>query len=154
MKYVTIRLSHAHQTWLYLVFALIFVSGAGWLIFHYWVPTQGEFGEAHHPSEPWWMRLHGAASFLFLFLFGTVVPNHVKRAWQMRRNRISGVSFCSANVLLTLTGYALYYFSGEDSRTAIGALHWIIGLVFPVLVGWHVWAGRRSRHIPAEPIHS
>jgi hypothetical protein len=155
MKYVTIHLSRTHQSWLYLIFSLVFVSGAGWLAFHYFAPATGEFGATPHPSEPWWLRLHGAAAFAFLFLFGTVVPNHVRRAWQLRRNRSSGVSFCSLNAVLILTGYALYYFGGEDSRAVISMTHWIVGLAFPLIVAWHVWAGYRSRHLRhAGPSHS
>jgi hypothetical protein len=46
-------------------------------------------------------------------------------------------------LLLTVTGYLLYYAGGEDSRPVISALHWAPGLAVPALVAWHVTSGRR-----------
>jgi hypothetical protein len=145
MKHVTLQLSRAHRTWLYSMFAAVFLTGACWILFHHFLPVEGEFGIVAHPSERWWLRFHGAAAFVFLFGLGTVLPNHIQRAWQTRKNRHTGVTFCAVNAILIASGYLLYYFSGEDSRAWISASHWIVGTGLPVFVLWHVWAGRRSR---------
>jgi hypothetical protein len=45
-------------------------------------------------------------------------------------------------LLLTVTGYLLYYAGGEESRAAISIAHWIAGLLVPALLAWHVLSGR------------
>ena len=47
-------------------------------------------------------------------------------------------------VLLTLTGYALYYAGDERIRPVISVLHWGLGLVLPAALLWHILLGRRS----------
>jgi hypothetical protein len=46
---------------------------------------------------------------------------------------------------LAVTGYALYYIAGEQSRPVRSSAHWIIGLAFPMLLIAHIaLAERRS----------
>jgi hypothetical protein len=45
-------------------------------------------------------------------------------------------------LLLTLTGYLLYYAGGEESRAVISITHWLTGLLVPALLTWHVLSGR------------
>ena len=46
----TIRLGFWHQTTVYGATALLVVSGAVWLVLHFFLSVQGEFGETRHPS--------------------------------------------------------------------------------------------------------
>jgi hypothetical protein len=142
----SIRLSRGHEAWLYAVGALLSATGLLWLAFHYFVTVEAQFGPRAHPLETWWLKLHGAASFTWLFLLGTVALWHSWRAWQARRNRLSGAVFAAANALLVSTGYLLYYAGGEGLRGAVSVLHWVAGLVFAVLLVWHVLSGRSSRN--------
>ncbi len=139
------HLSTRHQAWIYCTFGALFLTGALWLIFHYFVQVEGEFGPAIHPLEPWWMKLHGAAAMVLLFLLGTLLSSHMDSAWRIRRNLKTGIAFVSFNSILILTGYALYYFGGETTRPVISKLHWIVGLGAPIIVGIHVWRGRAAR---------
>jgi hypothetical protein len=141
-----IRLSRGHEAWLYATSALLVATGLLWLGFHYFVKMDGEFGPRAHPLESWWLKLHGAASFAWLFLLGTVAFWHSWRAWQAQRNRLSGAVFAAVNALLALTGYLLYYAGGEGLRSAVSVLHWAAGLVFATFFVWHVWSGRLSRN--------
>lgn len=142
-----VRLGRWHQIFLYSTSTVLVVSGALWLLFHHFVTVPGDFGPTIHPIEPWWMRIHGLGSALFLIGFGSVLPGHVRRAWQSRRNRFSGTSFFAVLGTLILTGYVLYYAGTENLRQTLSVTHWLLGLVFPVLIGWHVWRGRKSRHM-------
>jgi hypothetical protein len=139
------RLSARHQGWIYCALGVLFLTGCIWLVFHYWIKVEGEFGIGMHPLEPWWMKLHGAAAMLFLFLLGTLLPSHMDSAWRKGRNIASGIFFATFNALLILTGYALYYFGGENTRPVISALHWGVGLAAPFIIGLHVWRGRATR---------
>jgi uncharacterized membrane protein YhaH (DUF805 family) len=122
----------------------LLLSGTLWLLFHYFATVPGEFGDTRHPLEAWWLRLHGGAAMGFLIVFGTVLPVHVRRAWDLGRNRPTGAMLLCVICALLITGYALYYVGSEEARPWISAIHWAIGLMgVPALV-LHVFAGKRT----------
>lgn len=143
------RLGSIHQAFLYVTGTLLVLSGALWLLFHYFVRIPGEFGDRSHALEPVWLIVHGVCAAAFLVGFGTVLPGHVRRAWNGHRNRISGSVFFGVLAVLTLTGYALYYTGDEAARALVSVVHWALGLGFPALMAWHVWRGRAWRRIKA-----
>ena len=147
MNAPAIHLGRWHQAYLYSVGAVLVVSGALWLLFHYFVRVEGEFGPTLHPLEPWWLRVHGITAAAFLIGFGSVLPGHVRRAWGAARNRITGTIFFGVMLTLTLTGYLLYYVGAEAVRDMMSLVHWVVGLGVPLLAGWHVWRGRVSRRL-------
>ena len=65
-----LRLASRHRGLAYATFAAIWFTGILWLIFHYFLQRQGEFGAEPHPLEAWWLRLHGAVAFVVLWLAG------------------------------------------------------------------------------------
>ena len=136
------RLSSGHRSWIYWSAALLFGSGALWLVCHYFLQGEGEFGPAPSPLEPWALRLHGAAAMLALVVVGSLLPVHVRRAWHQRHNLRLGIALLAVMLLLTVSGYALYYFGGEEARPIISLLHWAVGLGAPPLLLWHVASGR------------
>ena len=143
-----VRLARGHRHWVYWIAGPLFLTGALWLAFHFFVQVDGQFGPAPHPLEHWWLRMHGAAAMAALVLVGSLLPIHVRRGWHQRRNLPLGVVLLSTVLLLTLSGYALYYFGGEEARPWISLFHWVIGLAAPVVIAWHVVSGRR----PKEPV--
>lgn len=142
MSQPAIRLQAAHKRLVYAVFALAWTSGVLWLLFHYFVTHQGAFGPQSHPLEAWWLRLHGFASMLVLVILGSLAANHMRHALRHRKNLGSGLSMVMLAVWLAVTGYALYYFSSDDNAAWLPLLHWIPGLVVPVLLSVHVFASR------------
>lgn len=150
------RLTSGHRQWVYWTGAGLFASGALWLVFHYFLEAQGEFGPTPHPLEHWWLRLHGAAAMLALLVVGSLLPIHVRRGWHQRRNLRLGIALSSALLLLTLSGYALYYFGGEDARPWISVLHWGIGVLSPLVLIWHITSGRSQARPkdPAQPVEA
>ncbi len=141
------RLSRRHERWVYGIGGLLFLSGVGWLIAHYFLAKPDAFGNSFHPSEPWWLRLHGAAAMGFLLVLGSLFPRHLVPAWRVRRNFRSGLGVIGVMALLIATGYGLYYAAGEQSRPWISAIHWIIGLLAALIVPWHAWRGKRTRGV-------
>lgn len=150
MNAPAMRLGFLHQAYLYATGVLLVLSGALWLLFHYFVRIPGEFGDKPHGFEPVLLVAHGLFAAAFLVGFGSVLPGHVRRAWNGRRNRISGSVFFSLVAVLIASGYALYYTGNESARAAISALHWIAGLGMPALMGWHIWRGRAWRKFKAD----
>jgi hypothetical protein len=137
----TIRLGSLQEGAVYLATAALVISGAIWLVLHYFMVKQGEFGPTPHPAEPWMLRIHGAAAMAALIVYGSLLPIHVRRAWAVRRNVVLGISVICFMLLLTVTGYLLYYAASEELRPIISAAHWILGLAVPLLLWWHVASG-------------
>jgi len=145
MRRERVRLSRRHRTWVYASFGVLFASGLSWLVAQSWLAGGEAFGESASPLVPWSMKVHGAAAMLVLVVLGTLLPGHVRRAWNARKSRGTGAGVLGLNGLLVASGYALYYAGGEQSRAVMSPLHWIAGLVLPALLAWHVWEGQRQR---------
>ena len=86
---------------------MLVVSGAIWLVLHFFMVSQGEFGDAHHPLETWMLKLHGAAAMAGLIIYGSLLPIHIRRAWVIRRNIFLGISLVVLMLLLTISGYLI-----------------------------------------------
>ena len=137
------RLSRRHRRWLYLCGSLLFGSGAGWLICHYFLRAAELISEgAPHPSEVWWMRIHGASLQGFLITFGALLPGHVIHGWRRKMNRATGVAMIIVVATLAITGYGLYYASGDTLRRWLSVMHWNLGLVSLAAFLWHMVRGR------------
>jgi hypothetical protein len=151
----SIRLGPWHQGAVYGATAALAVSGIIWLVLHYFLAVPGEYGPQIHPLEPWMLRLHGAAAMAGLIIYGSLLPVHVRRAWSIRRNIVLGIGLVAVMLLLTVTGYLLYYSGDENTRPLISAVHWILGLVVPALLVWHIVSGRMQTRVsetPSEPM--
>ena len=140
-----LNLSPNRRLWLYATVAVLTASGTAWLVCQHWLRVESEFGITPHPSAPWWLRLHGAAAMLFLVLFGTLLRDHVRAGWRAHRNRSSGAGLLGVCLWLTITGYGLYYVGGESLRLWLSRLHWLPGLLWPIVLMVHIWLGRRTR---------
>lgn len=146
----TIRLSPRHRRWLAGIFGLLWGSGALWLVFHYFLGAEGDYGPVPSPLEKWWLGLHGLAAFAALAAAGSVLPVHARRAWELNKNRATGLGMQAALAWLALTGYALYYFADPDTRPWLPWLHWAAGLGLPALVALHIGRGRARRKTRAR----
>lgn len=146
------------QEWaVYLAIAGLTTSGTLWLLFHYWVSVDGEFGRAPHPLESWWLKIHGAFGMFTLIVLGSLLPNHMVKAWQRHRNRLTGGVNAAMFLLLALSGYLLYYLGDDTWRGWTSVAHWGIGLGLPLVTLVHVVSGHRRpaldrrRQATAEP---
>jgi cation transport ATPase len=137
------RLSRRHQRYLYFSGMLLLLSGIGWLTGHYLLRPQGALGAGPHPSEAWWMRLHGASVIGFLVVFGALLPAHVVHNWRLRVNRYSGLAVVVVVGLLAASGYGLYYLFDDRQRALTSVLHWVTGLVASLTLVLHVVLGKR-----------
>lgn len=137
-----IRFAKSHKHLLYVVFIVLWLSGALWLGFHYFLRVPGEFGEIAHPLEIWWLRLHGLMGFAVLVATGSVLTIHTRRAWHLRKNRSTGFLMQTALLWLALTGYALYYFASDANAIWLPLLHWVVGLMLPLMLVLHIQRGR------------
>jgi hypothetical protein len=146
----SLRLPRGRRYTLYAIAIGVFVSGALWLIYHYFLRTAGPFGLRSDPLEAWWLKIHGAFSFAAIWICGVLWSVHIVRGWNMRWRRLSGGLLAAATLLLTLSGYGLYYIDSRWWREQIGILHWAIGLAAPLIFFIH-WLSKtmpRRAHAP------
>jgi hypothetical protein len=153
------RLERWQRRALYVSIVLLTASGLLWLAAHFFLRPVTEFGESISPLEPWAMKLHGAGTMALLFMLGTMLNSHIRRALRSSSsssssNTTSGWAIIAALLLLTATGYGLYYLAGENSRTIWSWSHWVIGIAFACGLPLHIALGCRCRgkiaHNPAK----
>jgi hypothetical protein len=141
------RLSAPARGGLYALLAVLAASGAWWLVVHYEGALVPEWeNELRRVAlEAYAMKVHGAAALATLVAVGAMLTNHVRRGLLLARNRTSGISVLVAFLLLTLTGYALYYLVADTTRPPVSVVHWVVGLALAPLLVVHIVAGRRTR---------
>jgi len=83
------------------------------------------------------MQVHGALAMVMVFVGGSLV-SHVVRAWPTGIKRRSGIGVISAFGVLVCSGWALYYLGSDAGREVAAVGHWIVGMIFPALIGVHV----------------
>ena len=123
---------------LYAVGALLWVSGALWLVLHYVFPQSTAFGPLPNPWEAPLMRVHGLIAVCAVFLIGWMMAAHVTARWASERNRRSGLVLAGAALLLVLSGYALYYTTGAPHDGAAIA-HQVVGVLSLAAALGHWW---------------
>lgn len=151
-----VKLAAAHEWSVYLTAAGLVLSGAVWLLLHYYGQVRGEFGPQTNPAEPWSLKLHGAFGALALVLVGSLLTVHVRAALASRRHLLTGLGLLGVWLLLSVTGYLLYYAGTEDLRAIVSRVHWIVGLGLPLLLIVHLserrWRRRlRTHRSPIAP---
>lgn len=105
------------------------VTGVMWLVFQYFVRVVDQFGfENPHPQQRWWLISHAVFSFVTIWMFGALWPDHIVRGWRARLRRWSGGALFGLASWLTATGCALYYVGSDFWRALTSFAHWIPGL--------------------------
>ena len=136
MQRSSFRLSRPFKALVYLAFAALLITGAGWLY------AQGRLEDQGWETVPrLLMKVHGGAAMVTLLVLGALTP-HVKRGWRADRNRFTGVVLLGANGFLVASGYGLYYAGSEDLRAWLSRWHGWIGLGLAALLPLHVLVGR------------
>lgn len=126
----------------------VWLTGAVWLIFKYFVRSVDEFGfENPHPQQQAWIIAHAFVSLAGLWLFGLLWSQHIVRGWDNRVRRPSGSTIFVAVAWLSLTGCALYYLGSDRWRSWVSFAHWIPGLA--ALIAFHVHRRKRTRAVSA-----
>src|SRR5215472_2817710 len=120
-------MSRGLRAMIFAVGALLWLSGALWLLVHLAFPAHNEFGTLPNSWEAPLMRWHGLIAVAAVFLFGWLGASHMLPRWVAPANRRSGLWLLGAMVVLVVSGYALYYSTGA-LHDAAGAVHEWLGL--------------------------
>jgi cation transport ATPase len=129
------------RTVLYLVIAVLFITGAAWVAVDRAVWPE---------TATYLLRLHGGAAMAMLVLLGALLPLHVRVGWRRRRNRGSGALMVAANAILVATAFGLYYAGSDALRHWTSDLHIALGFALPLAVAGHVLRGRKSGRATRE----
>ena len=128
----SIRISRRRRLLTYVVGAGLWATGALWLLFHFFLQRQTDFGPTPHPLEYWWRSTHGFFGFASLWTFGLLWGAHVADAWKSGRHRVSGSALFAVLCWLIVSGYLLYYLGNDRLISVVSMLHWSVGLLLPV----------------------
>jgi hypothetical protein len=114
---------------IYLAFGGLWLSGCGWLLLHQFFASPTDFGEARHPWEPFLLLIHGVLSVVTAYLFGWIMARHAVEAWAMHKRRISGGLLATLLVVLSVSGFALFFLTDDSWQTRSAQVHEVIGLL-------------------------
>ncbi len=136
-------MSRALRTTLLGVCALLWLSGALWLLLHRVFPGRNEFGLLPNPWETPLLRVHGLVAVAAVFLFGWVGAGHIRVRWRQGVNRPSGLWLLGLAGVLVVSGYALDYTTAQPHAVAALVHEWL-GLVSIIAALAH-WRRIRAR---------
>ena len=84
------------------------------------------------------MKVHGAFALWVTVLLGIIWQAHVRLRMRRPLNRLAGFTLVAILVLLTLTGYLLYYVGSREIREMTSVVHTGLGVAVLVIIVWHV----------------
>jgi len=146
-----LRLSLGLRFWNYAAFAVLFVTGAIWLVADQLKTSEN--GEMWQTIAANALMFHGMTAMIALILLGAMIPLHIQRSWRAGKNRITGFVMVATNAALVVTASGLYYAGSDELRTLVADVHIAVGLALPALIVTHIALGRRARtparHVPA-----
>ncbi len=137
-----LRLSPVFRTAIYATFAILFVSGAVWLVAD--SLKDGANGELWQQIAATLLMTHGGSAMVTLMMLGALVPVHMRYGWRGRKNLRTGIAMATVGAILIVTAFGLYYFGAEGARVVAGDVHTWLGVASPVLLLAHIWWGRRT----------
>ena len=125
-----LKLPRGRRWTVYGVAFATWITGVLWLIYHYFMTTEGRFGPQTHPLEPWWKTIHAGVSFFAIGILGLLWGVHILRGWNANWRRWSGGTLAAFFFVLSATGFALYYIYmiDEEWRAWTSIIHWVLGL--------------------------
>jgi heme A synthase len=141
-----LRLKPSFRFSIYAAFAVLFLTGAGWLVADWKKDASGD--DIWQQAAAFLLMVHGGAAMVTLLLLGELIPVHVRRAWRTRKNRVSGSVVVTLNALLIVTAFGLYYLGPEAVRPWASWIHIAAGLSLALLIPVHIFLGRRDATPP------
>ncbi|HXN89045.1 MAG TPA: hypothetical protein VN890_06815 [Methylocella sp.] len=137
------RLDPPFRFAIYSAFAVLFASGAAWLVADQMKESAN--GEIWQQAAACLLMVHGGAAMVTLMLLGALFPLHIDRAWRAGKNCATGIVMLAFNGVLIATAFGLYYLASEILRPWMSDIHISFGLAMPLLFLTHVKTGRK-RH--------
>ena len=145
MSKVKVRMDKPYRLWIYIAFAVIWLSGLTFFVLNTWFKVEGEFGIQNHPWQFTALQIHGFAAFVMMVTYGYFMGTHVQHAWKVKPRRTFGVLLMVLPVFLMITAYLLYYIAEDLAREIIGYAHFGVGFILPFILIAHVLRNRMQK---------
>jgi len=131
---------------IYAGFGALWLTGCLWLILQEFFTTAGTFGIERHPWQGALLLLHGVLAIATSYLFGWVMARHAADAWRRGKRRISGGAFTAVLIVLSVTGFALFFVSEPATQWWSERSHELLGIGVTLLAveHWRAVATRQS----------
>ncbi|MEK6637280.1 MAG: hypothetical protein AABY88_04270 [Pseudomonadota bacterium] len=117
--------------------AILWLTGAAWVLLHYFGEIAGEFGPETNPAQPWLLRIHGLVLIPAILVGGSLLTVHIPKGWKDKSQKIGGIVLTVFFASLIISGYMLYYIGSDDLRNLSSMFHWIVGILAPASFIWH-----------------
>lgn len=130
--------------------SILAVTGVVLAVFRFVVPSNDPFTAYPHPTWPFVIAAHVLTTPIFFLLVGSMWWPHVVRHWKNGERRTSGMLVLGTAVVVSLSGYALFYVGMGRWAQACRIVHTGTGLVatavysFHAVVGWRLFKARRD----------
>lgn len=118
------------------VLIFLWISGTCWVALTFWNASQ-----SHYRVPYVFMKIHAAFALVFLVMLGSLW-GHVQRAWALGVNRLSGMMLIFVAGLLGITAWMLYYVVDDGIRNVVSLIHWVIGVLLPLILFGHIFRRR------------
>src|SRR5437016_6541019 len=90
-EWVRVRMSSPLRAAVFAGCALLWLSGAVWLVVHLTLEQPTRFGPLPSPWEPLLLKVHGLVAVVGVFLLGWIMADHLTERRALGRNYRSGV---------------------------------------------------------------
>ena len=137
---------------IYWTVSLLVLSGLIWLAAHWAMPSEqllandtAEINAKLAVSmqfKYWSIRVHSFVAMIVLIVIGSLIPAHMLARYKRTQNVWSGAVNIAAFIVLTLTGYMLWYVSEGGTKQWATWLHWAIGVALPIVLAVHIKLGK------------
>jgi hypothetical protein len=131
----------------YVVSSVLWVSGVLWLILAQFFARHEQFGRTPHPLEAPLLLIHGTVAIFAVYILGWVSARHALHWWVGGVRRWSGAAFAALVVVLSVSGFALFFVSSDQWQHYTRLTHEVIGIPIVVFAVQH-WLFGRLRHAP------
>jgi hypothetical protein len=137
IKQIGVKLPSFQKINAYLFFCIVAITGIWWILLSE-VMSSMNLKLIHRI-----LIVHGITATFCLMIFGSLMTQHIRVAWQLKKNRVSGGISIFTIGLIILSGLGLYY-AEEDQQMIYEWAHIVMGLLVVFLIPIHIIFGRKS----------
>jgi hypothetical protein len=138
------RMPRRQRLAVYAVCGTLWASGILWLVLDQFCARAGQFGRTPHPLAAPLLLVHGIVAIASVYLLGWVSARHVLLWWTAGLRRLSGALFAALMVLLSLSGFALFFLSSDQWQRVSKLTHDVLGVAIVLFALQHWLFGRRE----------
>lgn len=140
IKTIGVKLPSFQRLNAYLFFSIVAITGVWWILLNV-VMNSMNLKLIHRI-----LIAHGITATFCLMIFGSLMTQHIRVAWQLKKNRVSGSLSVVTLAVIVLTGLGLYY-AEEEQQVIYEWTHIAVGLMVILLIPVHIVLGRSKTKI-------